>query len=415
MGRDLAMKAKVLIVGAGVIGSALAQALARRGVSNIVVIDADLEGVHSSSELNAGGVRATWYQDINVLLSRQTIDYLKSVSDEVGYRACGYLWMYRRDRWDAARAGLAPHRHAQWPVQEWTPDELKKRVPFIDKADDLAGALFAERDGLVNPNLLKKKYRADARARGVEFWDQTLLKSIEGKTARLVTLPESAPPSDRLRALGGEALSAGMVQEKVLQADVMVNCAGPWAPRVAQALGYHCPSQPVRRQVCIFESRQVDLTPYGMMVDPSGVYFHPEAHQGLAGYAQPGEKAGYNFEYDGEAFFQETVWPALYERSTGFEALKHVTGWAGLYEVSPDESAIVGRVGGGPNYEAHSFSGHGVMQSYAVGERLAERILQEALGAAPSPWASEFDPKPLEVLSADRFARGRLIHESLVI
>ncbi len=52
-------RADVLIVGGGVIGASVAWALARRGVTGIVVVDLDLAGLYASSELNAGGVRAT--------------------------------------------------------------------------------------------------------------------------------------------------------------------------------------------------------------------------------------------------------------------------------------------------------------------------------------------------------------------
>jgi len=162
--------------------------------------------------------------------------------------------------------------------------------------------------------------------------------------------------------------------------------------------------------VCIFDCRDVDLTPYGMIVDTSGVYFHPEAANGLAGYADPNEPIGVNYAYDGDRFFEEAIWPALYSRSTRFERLKHLTGWAGLYEVSPDESAIIGeaavpsRLSPGRYFEAHSFSGHGAMHSYAAGLALAEWMVQgryETLDATP--------------LSGRRFDEGRLLQETLVI
>src|SRR5262245_46492986 len=65
-----------LVVGAGVIGSSVAMHLAQKGVRDIRVIDFDMEGALSSSELNAGGVRATWLQPINIEMSKLTIDYL---------------------------------------------------------------------------------------------------------------------------------------------------------------------------------------------------------------------------------------------------------------------------------------------------------------------------------------------------
>src|SRR5258708_33048151 len=117
-----------------------------------------------------------------------------------------------------------------------------------------------------------------------------------------------------------------------------------------------------------------------MIVDPSGVYFHNEGPHILAGYSPPEEPPGYHFNYDGEPFFQNEIWPRLFARMSSMERLRHVTGWAGLYEVSPDRSAIVGlameRV-----FEAHSFSGRGVMQSYGAGEALAELIATANYGA----------------------------------
>ena len=56
----------LLIAGGGVVGTALAWTLTVRGAKDVTVVDLDLAGVYASSELNAGGARATWWQTVNV-------------------------------------------------------------------------------------------------------------------------------------------------------------------------------------------------------------------------------------------------------------------------------------------------------------------------------------------------------------
>jgi glycine/D-amino acid oxidase-like deaminating enzyme len=410
-------KVETLIIGAGLIGSSVAMHLARMGERGIRVVDFDLEGSLSSSELNAGGVRATFGQACNIEMSRISINYFASVAKEVGYRPCGYLWLKTPETLPSALKARELQQKMGWEVQAWDVAELRRRVPFIDKTDDLAGAVFAPRDGLVNPNLLKNHYRAKARELGVVFEDRTWVTSAEsmgqGGGIRVVTRQLHSPAfhEAKLSVFAGRPEMDGLPWTGArFEARRVINCAGPWAPQIAKLLGYSCPSHPVRRQVCIFDCRDVDLTPFGMMVDPSGVYFHPEASNGLAGFAQTGEQAGVNYHYDGESFFEEFIWPSLYERSTKFERLKHLTGWAGLYEVSPDESAIIGEVVGssfasaGRIFEAHSFSGHGAMHSYGAGLALAEKIVR-----------NRYETVDAGVFSAGRFSTGELLHEQAVI
>ena len=140
-----------------------------------------------------------------------------------------------------------------------------------------------------------------------------------------------------------------------------------------------------------------------MIVDASGVYFHPEATFGMSGVADRNEREGINFHFDGESYFMDQIWPHLYERSTAFEKLKFLNGWAGLYEVSPDESAIIGQVSD-RIYESHSYSGHGVMHSYATGLALAEKIL-----------TGHYESFDLDILSGRRFETGKLVSETAVI
>jgi sarcosine oxidase subunit beta len=176
---------------------------------------------------------------------------------------------------------------------------------------------------------------------------------------------------------------------------------------VADLMGAPVPCRAVPRQLSLVACRDVDLSSSGMIVDSTDCYFHHEAGDlVLAGYSPPADPPGYRFDYEGEAFFEREIWPRLAGRISGFDRAAHVRGWTGLYELSPDHSALVGAVAELDNaYEIHSFSGRGVMQSWAAGLCLAELIATGAYRTYPSAAA----------LAGTRFAEGRLQPEELHI
>lgn len=80
-------------------------------------------------------------------------------------------------------------------------------------------------------------------------------------------------------------------------------------------------------------------------------------------------------------------------------------GWAGLYAITPDDNPIIGRDVGGVEgfYCAVGFSGHGFMQSPAVGRILADLIIGREVGVDLRPFALE------------RFEAGVTVGEKRVI
>jgi sarcosine oxidase len=255
---------------------------------------------------------------------------------------------------------------------------------------------------------LKAYYHRQAEEKGVLFLDHLWVRRVlqQGGIVQGIEcrdLQDITPEGVEEILVKGELPFSKPT--RLLFCDTLINAAGAWAGPLASLYGRRLPTVPVRRQVAILHSSELDLSPYGMVVDVSGLYFHPEGGNILAGYANPDEPEGYNLTSSGQGFFQEEIWPRLYARSTRFERLKYIGGWAGLYEKSPDRSAIVGRVQGFSNlYEAHSFSGHGVMQSYAVGRGLAELITR-----------GRYEKVNLSPLRGERFREGQSVFEELFI
>jgi glycine/D-amino acid oxidase-like deaminating enzyme len=398
----------VAIVGAGIIGSSLAMALGERGLRS-VSLDIDLSGRLGSSERNAGGVRATWWQPVNIVLCRASIEYYEKIAADVGFLQKGYLWLYDAQTWPGALQHLELQRQLGHPIEELTPQQVSQRVPEIDRLDGIAGATFAPRDGLINPNLLKQHYRERSKERGASYIDRVFINAIEPQSdeVRLSCwqADENLPEEGLMRLMAQDARAAEPETGRMfeLRAGCAAICCGAWSPNLTRLVGVETPTEAVRRQICLVDSRVTDLSAYGMIVDTSGLYFHNEGPHILAGYSPPQEPAGYSFRYDGEEFFMTQIWPRLYARMSCFERLRHVTGWAGLYAVSPDRSAIVGRLG--PRlFEAHSFSGRGVMQSYGAGQALADLIVN-----------GRYERLDASALSRGRFDSGELISEELHI
>lgn len=398
--------AGTLIVGAGLAGSATAMHLAERGADGVVVVDPDLAGLRSSSELNAGGVRATWWRPVNVELCAATIAFFGEHREELGFRERGYLWLHGPGRWEQALAHVDMQNSFGRRVEPLTPGEVARRWPVIDRVDDLAGATFSPLDGLVSPDAIREHYRARARAAGARFVDRRALVGVRRHGARIT--------GARLRELPDADAAGRMLEghpadgpEVTITCERLVNAAGPWAAPVADLMGVPVPCRAVPRQLCVVASRDVDLSGQGMIVDSSDCYFHHEGGELiLAGYSPPGDPPAYRFDYEGAAFFEREIWPRLAHRISAFDRLDHVRGWTGLYELSPDNSALLGAVPGLEGaYEIHSFSGRGVMQSWAAGLCLAELILTGAYETFPSATA----------LSATRFATGDLQPEELHI
>ena len=397
----------MIVIGAGIVGSSIAMGLAERGKRTLTV-DIDLAGRLSSSEKNAGGVRATWWEAVNIRLCRASIGYYESIASEVAFRQKGYLWLYDAETWPKALAHIDLQRSLGQPIETLTAAQVYQRVPEIDRLDGIEGATFSPKDGLINPNLLKNHYRDRARSLGAEFRDGVYIYAIENDAngARIETWHADEHMSDaalmRMMTQDGPG-EAEVGHLETLEADAVVIAGGAWSRNVLRLLGLKDYSEPIRRQICVVDNRETNLGAYGMIVDTSGLYFHNEGQHILAGYSPP-EAPGYHFNYDGEEFFQKEIWPRMYARMSGCERLRHVTGWAGLYEVSPDRSAIIGLAA--PSvYEAHSFSGRGVMQSYGAGQALAGLI---ASGKFP-------DGLEASELARTRFESNRLAWEELHI
>lgn len=342
-------------------GTSIAYHLAAHGAKDVVVFEReDALGTGSTGKC-AGGVRLQFSTAANVEMSRISIAALERFEDEMGevvdFKRNGYLFVLTNEAdLETFRKNAELQRELDVPVQVLTPEEAREVVAEL-RIDDLVGATFCSADGIANPHAIVQGYAKNARRLGVE-----IVKSAE------VTGMEVA----------GDRVSAVLANGDRWEAEWVVNAAGPWARPVGEMAGVGVPVEPIRRQYFITKPMEWIPDTFPLLIDwGTGVYMHKESGGMLIGESDPDEPPSFNQQADWE--FLAQVSEHAIARVPRVEEGEIQTAVAGLYEVSPDHNAIIGKVPERENFVcANGFSGHGMQHAPAVGLAVAELITEGA-------------------------------------
>jgi sarcosine oxidase subunit beta len=106
----------------------------------------------------------------------------------------------------------------------------------------------------------------------------------------------------------------------------------------------------------------------------TSLYFHREGPGLLLGMSDPEQQPGFFLDHSDE--WLPRLGKAIETRAPSLLDVGLSSGWAGLYEVTPDHNALIGRAEGPTNFfYATGFSGHGFLQAPAVGEVVRDLYL----------------------------------------
>ncbi len=352
--------AEVLIIGAGIIGASVAYHLAVRGCTDVLILEKADVPITGSTAFSAGGVRHQFAREVNIRLSKYSIERLKNFSEEIGghadLRQTGYLFLINdEDTWAQYQEQARLQRMLGVRVELLEPRDALEYVPGI-RLDDIVGATFGAEDGFCDPYGIASGYLKRARELGVHVALSTPVTGVQ---------------------LNNDHLLAVETPDGLVSGGFVVNACGAWSGQVASLFGIDLPVQPVRRNAYMTECfpKFPDPIPLTFDVD-TGFWMRKEQDSLLFGMANPTEPPGVNLNVDWEWL------PEVLDAGVGrFPLLEEARlakkqCWAGLYEISPDHKPILGRHPERPNYlHASGFSGHGVMHSPAAGMLIAEEIL----------------------------------------
>jgi sarcosine oxidase subunit beta len=350
--------ADVVIIGGGIMGASTAYHIAKRGCRNVVVLESGEMFGAGSTGLNAGGVRYQFSTAVNIELSKLSIGMMERFAEEMGQevalRRCGYLFLLdAADDMRRFRANVELQNRHGIPSEVLSADSIASLVPEVDLAGVIGGT-WCPRDGLVDPHGLLQGYVTCARKLGVTLETRAPATAIEvgdGQLHRVVT-PNGA-----------------------IDAPAVVIAAGPWSGQVASLAGLELPIQPIRRQIAVTNPIPGLRTDFPFVIDFSrALYFHREGAGILTGMSNRDEPPGFDTTVDED--WRLTHIENAVTRLPMLAETELLAEWAGLYEVTPDDQPILGRLPHADGlFVVAGFSGHGLMHGPAAGLLLAEEIL----------------------------------------
>jgi len=350
-------RAEVVIVGGGVMGTSIAFHLAEAGVTDILLLERDQLGSGSTSKA-AGGVRANFSDELNIALGARSLEAFARFGErpgqEIDLHRVGYLFLLSSDdQVELFEASTRLQNAAGQPTRMLDVSEAVRLAPLLSP-DGLTAACFSPNDGHCTPESVVLGYATAARKLG----------------AALVTGCEVTG----IDAVGNEI--RGVLTSRGRVATSTVICAaGAWSAPVAAMVGVDLPVTPLRRQIVVTEAVPGLPDDLPMTIDFSSTfYFHREGPGLLVGMSDPEEEPGFHLSRT-EAWLPRLT-AAMEQRAPSLLDVGLASGWAGLYENTPDHNALIGEAVGVDRFlYATGFSGHGFLQGPAIGEILRDLYL----------------------------------------
>jgi len=359
----------VVVVGAGVVGLSIALHLAQRGAS-VTVLDRAGIGAGASG-VQPGGVRQQWGTRINCLLARESMRFYADAREllrmrvDPGFQACGYLFLAHSDgALTRMRENVTLQNELGIPSRILAPTEAAEVVPGLDIASVVGGAWCAEDGYFDRPQSLVEAFGALA--------DVQIGEALGVRDEGVVRL-----------ASGGE-----------LRAGAVVIAAGVDTPRLLPEL----PIRPEARYLFFSDPiRERLLEP--LVVSPERQFAAKQLGDGRLLASDLGALSDPDVGLDR---WRANVRRAFEDLLPQLVFVPLPTLVEGMYDVTPDYQAILGRVRDRV-WVAAGFSGHGFMLAPAVGRVIAESVIDGREDGA------------LSVLDPARFAEGRLVPEPQVV
>ena len=373
--------ADIVIIGGGIMGCSMLYHLARKGATRALLLEREVLGAGSTGRSQAI-CRMHYSNPITAALAWNSLQVYANFDDRVGGDAgfvkTGYLVVVEDIDRPSLELNIAMQQELGINAGLVTAAELRELAPMLETYEG-EGLAWEPESGYANPYLATTSYAARARELGAEVAIRVAAAGIE---------------------ISGGRVQAVVTEQGRVATPVAVVAAGPWANALMGGTGVDLPLFPVRHQVAL-ATRPADRLPEHPIVGDiaQSFSFRPESPTlTMVGFGEDEvELDNYNEGIDPPE--AASALERLIRRMPGMSESYYRGGWSGLFTTTPDWHPILDRVPGVEGlFCAVGFSGHGFKLAPAIGQAMAELILEGR--------ASSVDLTPLRF---SRFAEGDLL------
>ncbi|MBL8701351.1 MAG: FAD-binding oxidoreductase [Alphaproteobacteria bacterium] len=375
------------IVGAGISGAALAYYLKKGGARRVLLLERGAPASGGTGK-SAAIVRQHYSTTLMARLAKRSVDLFRAMPSELGhdggYRRVGYVFLSAPDNAAAAQKNVEMQRKVGIDTSWSDAGTTASRFAWLN-GDGVAGSAFEPDGGYADPVQSVEAYVEAFKRLGGEVRTRTPCRKLVRQ---------------------GDRITGIVTDDGTIDAGMVVNAAGPWAPALARLAGATLEMRSIREQDTVWEGRAGrDLPAHSISNSVDAIYIRPQGDRryvvgrGFPKHYEDVDENNYK-ETPDDAFIAD-VQARLELRIPPMQGARLVHAYTALYDVTPDWYPFVGPRADLQGYaDFNGGSGHGFKIAPGIAEELAGWLLT---GKAAEDYRQ---------LSYDRIAQKRLFVQS---
>jgi glycine/D-amino acid oxidase-like deaminating enzyme len=350
-----------IIIGAGITGASTAYHLKKLGMKRVLLFERSKPAAGGTGR-SAAVIRQHYSTALLSLLTKESIGMLSAMPDEIGvsggYVKSGWMFLISADMMEGARKNIAMQQGCGINTRFLDEAEIAGHAPWLNP-EGVAAVAYEKDGGYADP-----------------------VQATEAYVKGFVDLGGEVRTNTPVRELtrDGERITGVVTDDGPIEADLVVNAAGPWAKPLAASANIEMELSVVREQDTVWEARPNGPVPeVAVSNGVDAIYVRPLGDRRfVVGRGYPKEYFPvdpYNYKETADEDFVSDVITRLEHRFPPMAGAKLIDSYAALYDVTPDWYPFIGPRSGLAGYaDACGGSGHGFKIGPAIGRYLARWI-----------------------------------------